>query len=131
MADESIEYYTPGKSVTGHATAAVTGKRFVRITGNRVGGNIAVAHAAAGADVVGVTMQTKPLGAKVGLHVTPGAVVPVTASGAIPAGASVVSTADGRAIVAGAGVPACGKCWDGAADGEDAMIQLLPHSTAV
>lgn len=44
----SPSVYDPGADITGEATDAITARRFLAISGNRVsGGNIAVAHATA------------------------------------------------------------------------------------
>ena len=49
-----IDIYSPGADITGVATSAITGKRCLKISGNRSGGNIAVAPADAAGRIVGV-----------------------------------------------------------------------------
>lgn len=131
MANDAITYYEPGATITGHATAAVTGKRFVNISGNRVGGNIAVAPAAAGANVFGVAGWDAAAGEKVTV-IRENAVVPVTAAAAIAAGASVTSDATGQAVTAtgaaGAVVHAVGRAVADAAVGADCLVALQRHS---
>jgi hypothetical protein len=94
-ANEAIPYYTPGDVITAYATAAVTGKRFVKISGNRqagpalntstTGGNVSVNHATAAGRIFGVAAYDAAQDTLVPVHKTPGSIVPVTASGAIAA----------------------------------------------
>ena len=123
----AVPFWDEAESFTCHASAAVTGKRFVVIAGARVDGNPRVGHAVSAARVkpVGVSAYDAASGAKVSVYSGPGIVMPVTASGAITAGQDVYSTADGKAsatVVAGA--PVAGWALDDAADGADAVIKL-------
>lgn len=124
----AVPFWDEGNTFTGHASAAVTGKRFVNISGPRVEGNPAVAHAVGSATVkpVGVSAYDAAAGTKVTVYSGPGIVMPVTAGEAITAGAPVYSAADGRAVdtppVAGALI--AGYALDDAADGDDAVIKL-------
>lgn len=124
----AVPFWDEGNTFTGHASAAVTGKRFVTISGARVDGNPAVAHAASAAAVkpVGVAAFDAASGAKVTVYSSPGIVMPVTASGAITAGAPVYSTADGSATSTApvAGALIAGYALDDAASGADAVIKL-------
>lgn len=124
-------YYEPGQRITGQATAAVTGKRFVRVSGNRgpvglttsvAGGNVLVAHAAAGGPALGVAEHDAASGDKVGV-ITTGATVPVTAGAAIGFGDEVESDASGRAIPLATGKP-LGYALADAGNGTDAQIKL-------
>lgn len=121
MANETIPYWQPGDTPTCHAKAAVTGKRFVAISGPRVGGNPQVSPAGAGVKVFGVAGRDAAAGTKVIAH-TEG-IVPVTAGAALTAGQEVQSDATGQAIVLAAGKPA-GSVVDDVALGADAPIQL-------
>lgn len=134
---ECIPYYEPGERFTGHATAAVTGKRFLGVSGNiqsgpglntgTAGGNISVAHAAAAAAIIGVSGYDAALGDKVPVLGSPGMVLPVTAEVAIAAGAEVQVGAAGQAVPFGNGAVngiKVGICLTAATAGSDAMIKL-------
>lgn len=112
--------YAPGQAITAAATSPITGRRFVKPSGNRAaGGNLAVAHAAAGDRPLGVAAADAAPGQLVTL--VRGGVVRVTAGGAIAAGAAVQVGADGKAITAAAGV-VVGIAVTGVADGGVAEI---------
>ena len=116
--------YDPGATITAQATAAVTAKRFLAISGNRTaGGNISVAPAAAAGRTCGVAGNDAAVGELVRVVRGGGRVVRVTASGAIAAGAEVQVGANGTAATRAAGV-AVGYAITGAADAADAEISL-------
>lgn len=116
--------YDPGSTITGQATAAVTAKRFLAISGNRTaGGNISVAPAAPAGRTCGVAGNDAAVGDLVRVVRGGGRVVRVTASGAIAAGAEVQVGANGTAATLAAGV-AVGYAITGAADATDAEISL-------
>ena len=109
MADEAIPYYTPGGNLSGYASAAITAKRFVMISGARTndiedvsdsvtGGNIQVSQATAGSRPIGVAGEDTAITDLCPILASPGMIVPVTAAGTITAGASVSVTTDGKAI---------------------------------
>lgn len=124
MANENLGVYEPGADLTGRATAAVVGKRFVKITGDRSGGNIAVAHCAAGERAFGVSKYDQPtVGDIVGVMRGNSRVTFVLAGAAIAAGQEVQSGANGVAIPKAAGI-AVGYAVTGAADATDAEISL-------
>lgn len=127
MANENIGVYEPGQALTGHCTAAVTGKRFLKISGNRyttdASNNISVAHADAGGRTFGVSEQDAASGKKVGVMRGNGRVTFVTASGAIAAFAEVEVGANGTAVTKSSGV-AVGYAVTAAANGADAEISL-------
>ena len=123
MANELIDIYKPGTDITGRASAAVTGKRFLKISGNRAGGNIAVAHADAGGRTCGVATFDAASGSVVGVARGNSRVVPVTADGAIAAWAEVEVGTAGKAKTIGTG-KAVGYALTAAADGADAQISL-------
>jgi Uncharacterized conserved protein (DUF2190) len=130
MAD-SIPYKKPGEDISGHASAAITGARFLAVSGDRTsgpglattaeGGNYRVAHAGAGARAVGVSMYDAPINGKVGILV--GGIVPVLAGAAIAAGAEVQSDATGQAITLAAG-KSLGVCMSGVTGGNYAEVLL-------
>src|SRR5688500_10231713 len=93
MANENISVYEPGADITCRATAAVTGKRFVNISGNRVaageGGNISVAHATAAGRAFGVSKYDAAVGKNVGVMRGNSRVTYVRAGAAIAPGKEV------------------------------------------
>lgn len=133
-------FYEDGDELTGYCTAAVTGKRFVKIAANRqaggpnlvggaitdsiAGGNVSIAQCVAGDKVLGVAVYDQALGNLVPIYRAP-KVVPVTAGAAIAAGQEVQSDANGEAIPLAAG-KAAGLALDAAAVGADAQIALYP-----
>jgi hypothetical protein len=124
----AVPFWDEGNTFTGHASAAVTGKRFVSISGARVDGNPRVAHAVGSATVrsVGVAAYDAASGTKVTVYSAPGLIMPVVADGAITAGQDVYSTAVGKAIATQpTGARPAGVAVDDAADGTDAVIRLL------
>src|SRR4051812_14984479 len=99
----NVRVYEPGRDVTAQATAAVTAKRFVAISGNRTaGGNLSVAPAAAAGRAFGVAKHDAAVGELV--SVARGGVVRVTAAGAVAAGGAVQIGAGGTATTLAAGV---------------------------
>lgn len=126
--------FEPGERVTGSATAAVSGKRFLNPSANFSsgpglntsveGGNIKVAHATAAGPAIAVSEYDAASGKDVGMLGSPGMIVPVTADGAIAAGAAVEVGATGKAKTIGTGVRV-GVCVSGATDGGDAFIKLF------
>lgn len=118
----NVRIYEPGRDLTAQASAAVTGKRFVAVSGNRTAnGNVAVAHAAAAGRVFGVAAHDAAQNQLV--RVARGGVVRVTAAGAIAAFAEVQVGAGGTATALAAGV-AVGFALTAVADGADAEIAL-------
>lgn len=116
--------YDPGKDITAEATAAVTARRFLAVSGNRTaGGNMAAAPAAAGGRTCGVAGNDAAAGGLVRVVRGNSRVVRVTASGAIAAGAEVQVGANGTAVTKAAGI-AVGYAITGAADAADAEISL-------
>jgi hypothetical protein len=116
--------YDPGKDITAEATAAVTARRFLAVSGNRTaGGNMAVAPAAAGGRTCGVAGNDAAAGGLVRVVRGNSRVVRVTASGAIAAGAEVQVGANGTAATKAAGI-AVGYAITDAADAANAEISL-------
>lgn len=123
MANENIGVYEPGQDISARATVAVTGKRFVKISGNRSNGNVAVAHADAAGRTFGVTKYDAGIGEIVGIQRGSGRVTFVTAEGVIAAFGEVEVGATGKAKALAAG-KAVGYAVTGATDGSDAEISL-------
>jgi hypothetical protein len=146
LVNECIPYKEPGASVTARCSAAVKGKRLVKVSGNRTGGG---GQGAAGSVTVGVGLSTdlenlykvaqcvakdqcigvsgwdSVINGEVKVFLKgKGIVLPITAGAAIAAGAEVESDAEGRVITLAAG-KAIGYCMTAvAAEGEDAEILL-------
>lgn len=123
MANENIGIYEPGRNLSVRCTAAVVGKRFVKISGDRVNGNIAAAHADAAGRVLGVSGRDAATGELVNVLRGNSRVCAVTAGAAITAFAEVEVGTDGKAIPKASGV-AVGYAVTGAASGADAEISL-------
>lgn len=148
-ANESIDLKAPGKDFTAKASATVTGKRFVRFSGNRTGGG----HAAIGTDLANVPQCAPCAGATqvpigvAGYDCASGALFPVksgagrhvtvTAGAAVVAGVQVMADATGKAITYvgaittnAAALPSvpvvCGVAVTAAAaDGDDLEVRLV------
>ncbi|WP_020110297.1 capsid cement protein [Rhodococcus sp. 114MFTsu3.1] len=115
--------YEPGRNITGRATAAVTNRRFVAISGNRhASGNVSIAPAAAGARVFGVAADDAAIGDLV--NVLRDGVVRVDAGAVIAAGAAVEVGAAGKAVTAASGT-VVGFALTGAANNTVAEIALV------
>lgn len=139
MANDMVPTKRPGEDVSCETTAAVTGKRFVRISGARAfrfnvlattatGNLYKVAHSAAGGHAIGVSKYDQPnVGGKVGI--ARGGFCIVTAGAAIAAGQYVMSDANGQAIpwvtAAGEANQKLGIAVDDAANAADAEIAML------
>lgn len=137
IVNECIPFMEPGARPTAHATAAVTGKRFVAISGDRqADGTYSVAPPAAGGRVFGVASWDAAIGQKTVVIRGPGYIVPVRAAAAITAGAEVQVDATGavvpyvppNAVAAGTPIPTTpapvGVCLSAAAINTDARIAL-------
>ncbi len=108
MANECLPLFDPGSALTATASAAVTGKRFVGVTGalNAATGVLpTVAHATAATRALGVAVRDTASGARLTVETRPGSVVPVTCAAAITAGAEVEVGSTGRATTLAAGKP--------------------------
>lgn len=143
MANDCIPYKELGTAVTAKATAAVTGKTLVTISGDRTGGG---GGGAEGSSTVGVGLSTdlenlyqvKVCGAGVKAFAVAGydaainaelkvfvaghgIILPVTAAEALTAGWEVESNAEGKLVKLAAGKPV-GLVLNKAASGKDAEI---------
>jgi hypothetical protein len=119
-----VGIYNPGANVTGEATATITAKTFLAISGNRTsGGNIAVAPATAAGRIAGVARDSAATGELVTLARGNSRCVKVTAGGTIAAFAEVEVGANAKAVTKASGV-AVGYALTGATSGNDAEISL-------
>lgn len=124
MANDCIPLFDPGATPTGSPSAAVTGKRFVKITGAMQSGLMRIGPAAAGDRAIGVAARDAAIGEPVAVYGNPGQIVPVkVGAGALTAGQDVQSDGTGQAIVLGAGVR-LGTIVDDAAAGADGFVKL-------
>jgi hypothetical protein len=128
MANEVTPFWDPGDAITCSPETAVTGKRFVVISGPRAGGLPLISPAGAGEAVFGVAAQDAATGIAVNVHRV--GVVPVTSGEALTAGDLVASDATGKAVIAGAGKRVVGLCLDDALIATDAVIALIGAATA-
>jgi len=126
MANECIPLFEFGP-VTCRTTAAVTGKRFVDISGaaNATDGTlIGVAHATAAGNAFGVAARDTASGARVSVEHRPGAILPVTCSAAITAGAEVEVATGGKAAPRNAGVAVGRAITTTSAADTDVFVEL-------
>lgn len=115
-------YEPPAHEITAEATAAVTERQLVAVSGNRTpGGNVAVAPAGAGARAFGVAVWTAASGQLV--RIARGGVVKVTAgAAAINAGDPIASDTNGHAVTATGTAAVIGLAINGAAAGAVAEV---------
>ncbi|MBX7453404.1 DUF2190 family protein [Mycolicibacterium sp. 3033] len=114
--------YAPGADITAEATAAVTARRFLAISGNRAsGGNLSVAHATAAGRVFGVAVTDAASGDLV--TVARDGVLKVDAGGTIAAFAEVEVGTAGRVVTKASGI-AVGYALTGASNNTVAEIAL-------
>lgn len=140
-ANECIPLYEPGAAISAKATAAVTGKRLVAVSGDPDNANFPglesdadvasavtgtnqpkFAHATAAERADGVSSYDAPNGGHfyvIGQNC--GEAIPVTADGAITAGDDLEVGTAGKAAVHSAGV-IVGTALNSCADGEDVFI---------
>lgn len=118
----NVRLYEPGFDIAAVATATVTGKRLLKISGDRAtGGNLSVAHADAGGRAFGVAKHDAESGQLVG--VARGGVVKVLAGGSISAFAEVEIASGGKVVTKSSGA-AVGYAVTGASNDTDAQIAL-------
>lgn len=123
MANDNISVYEPGQDISGRASAAITGKRFLKISGNRNNGNVAVAHADAAGRTCGVSGRDTASGKLVNVLRGKDRVTFVTAGANLTAFQEVEVGAGGVAVVKASGV-AVGYAVTAATSGGDAEISL-------
>jgi hypothetical protein len=134
--NECIPFLLPGDIRTVNASAAITGKRFVKIIAARIGGganglstdveNLPQAGpcTASGEAALGVAQYDAGVGSNVGVFLRgSGVTVPITAGANITAGQQIQTDATGQAIPLASGI-ALGYAIDSASSGNDAEIHL-------
>lgn len=108
LTNECLVVYDPGEDITGHCEAAVTGKRFVKVSdpkqsgslglsANSLGGNVVVSPCTSGARALGVAAYDAAIATKVPV-MRGRKVVVMTAGAAVTAGDSIMSDGTGRVI---------------------------------
>lgn len=120
--NQAKDLFNPAGDITATATAGITGKTFVKITGPRQTGLLQVATADTGTTALGVAKYDATTGDLVGIargH----RIITVTAGEALTAGTAVQVGADGRAVPVSDGIPV-GTAVDSAAAGTDCFVAL-------
>lgn len=124
----AVPFWDEANTITCHAEAAVTGKRFVTVSGPRVDGRPQVSHVAGAVagKPLGVSAYDVPADTAVSVYSSPGLVMPVRAAVALVAGQPVYSTADGSAtnVAPVVGALIAGTVLDDAAIDDDAVVKL-------
>lgn len=122
---ESIRKFD-GDSVTCHASAALTGARCVAVTGIPIEFNIQVGPPAAGAKCIGVTATDAASGAKVGVHVAHGQIIPIeVGAGGVTFNDVLEATATGVVITRTTGIPVA-LATESAAAGAQVLVRWSP-----
>jgi hypothetical protein len=132
LVNDCIPYKRPGEDISAKATAAVAGKRFVKVSGARTSGPglaataegsvYQAAQCVAGDRAIGVSAWDAALNEIFTIII--GGIVPVTSGAAITAGAEVQADANGKAITLAAG-KSLGVCMNTVAGADvDAEIKL-------
>lgn len=124
----AVPYWDEANTFTARASAAITGKRFVSISGARIDGHPRVNHAVGSATrrAVGVSAYNAASGADVTVYGAPGLIMPVTTAEAITAGDLLYSDANGAAVkTQPTGAPAVAVALDDATSGADVPAKLL------
>ena len=128
--------YEPSTRITGRATAAVTGKRFVALSANKdpgsrgldpnaTGGNIKIAPAVANDPRLFGVAETDAAIGKTTTVLRGKFTLPITAGVVLAYGDLITSGADGKAVIIGAGQRAVGMSLGDAQVNQDAIIALF------
>lgn len=129
MVNDLNPFHTPGDAITCGVTAAVTGKRLVKVAGAADANDlrINVRPCGAGERAFGVAARDKATDDPHGVLVwRPDAgIYPVTAGDAITANTPLASDADGKVVPAVAGDVVVAWALDDCAEDEDAMVELI------
>lgn len=134
LKNECIPFYEPAQALTVHCESAVTGKRFLKISGDKQdasfglsgtadGGNILVEHADAGGYAIGVSNRNGAKDEKIGSY-GPNFVVPVEAGEAISAGDPIAVGAGGKAVKAAGEAAVVGRAYADAEANKDVMVRI-------
>jgi hypothetical protein len=132
LVNDCVPYKRPGEDLSAKATAAVIGKRFVKVSGNRTSGPL-LATTAEGSvyQAQQCVLNDRAIGVSAWdaaineiFNVIVAGIVPVTSGAAIVAGAEVQADANGKAITLAAG-KSLGVCMNGVGAADvDAEIKL-------
>lgn len=129
---DMVPFHFPAQTLTCHASAAVTGRRFVNVSGAPTDDCPTVAHAT-NSDAIGVAAQDAAINTKVTVFTV--GHLEVESGGAIAVGAKVTSDGTGRAInaTAGAGVtvPYVGRATRAAAGAGEFISVLIDRGAYV
>ena len=127
---DAIPFFEDGDELTCTPTVAVTGKQFVKISGDiQADGTYSIAPCGAGNIPIGVAMWDAAVGQRVTVKtISSGNIMPVVATAALAAGVSVKSDAGGQAVAAATGDLSSGFVMTGAGAGADAQISLAYHT---
>lgn len=120
--NESTPYREPGRTITGHATVAITGCRFVTLSGGRTDGNPNIAYPSAGGVAVGVTAYSVAAGEKVTIWRGHGIVHQAQAGANIAAGDPVKVNATGQVVPQAGSGAIIGIAWEAIASGATGPI---------
>lgn len=136
-ANECIPVYEGAyaRKLTGHATAAITGKRFVSLSGSfqsgpglaatAEGGNLQVGVPTLGSDAWGVSGHDIPSGGKGVIYGGAGVILPLTSSAAIALGANISTDAAGKAKTTASGEKVLGKAMSAVGGADlDVYVEL-------
>lgn len=147
MANDCIPVFESADRITGQASAAVAGKQFVTVSGNKTsnlvpsastqvgasdpteGGNYQFGPPAAGGAVLGVATWDAAIGEKVGA-ICEGIVPVVVGAGGVTAGQRLQVDATGKVVTASAGM-VVGIAMTTAAAGADCEVKLLIANVVV
>lgn len=128
MANECIPLFRPGADVTGQTSAAVTGKRVLRLSATRdaTTGLVVVANVTVVTQrPFGVAAYDAPFPGRVPIIKGKGAIVPITAGAAIAFDTEVEADTSGRVITSGGVNPKVGRTVELASGaGVDVFVEL-------
>lgn len=127
MANECIPLFRPGADITGQCSAAVTGKRVLRITATRdvTTGLIVVANVTVATQrPFGIAAYDAAINTRVPIIKGKGAIVPVTAGAAIAFDTEVESDTTGRVVTFSTGAKVGRTVEAASGAGVDVYIEL-------
>lgn len=122
--NECNPFWLPGDTLTCAAGAAVTGKRFVKLSAVMAGGKAVVVPCTAGADAFGVAAYDQPtVNGDVMIYRI--GILPVkVGTGGVLFGSKVASDATGQAVIAATGNAILGRSMDTITATNDAPIDV-------
>lgn len=147
MANDCIPIFESADRITGQASAAIGGKRFLKVSGNKTsslvpsgsaqvgssdpteGGNYQFAQCVAGEASLGVSTWDAAIGEKVGA-IREGIVPVVIGTGGVTAGQLVQADANGAAVAVSTG-RVLGMAMTAGSAGQDGEILLMMANVVV